>query len=525
MPEPGIAGTRSCRNPELPEPGAASPAKLVAPILLSVNRKNKGEHVTEPLKILFLAAEVDPFAKVGGLGDVAGSLPKALKSLGHDVRVVMPAYQKIEQGFPGVIPIDGMLRVLTGAGMIIAGGFQSVLPGSEVPIYFIAEQNLFDRSHIYGYGDDAYRFSFFSRAALELTLALDWQPDIVHAHDWHTAPAIMWLATAPKKDKRLQNLATIFTIHNLAHQGRSSWDIIEYLNVGQTYSLNEEGYGEINFMARGIHHATMINTVSPNYSREILTPEHGVSLEGLLLHRSFDIHGILNGLDYEAWNPASDPRLVSNFDVDHLSARVNNKRALQKYLQLPQRDDVPLIVMVTRLDYQKGLDIVGHPLHLLLSNRIGEAQFAVLGTGAPEYERMFANLANTHKMKMTAVLDYQTDLAPLFYAGSDIFLMPSRFEPCGLGQLIAMRYGSVPIVRATGGLADTVLDGYNGFSFNQLRWEALWYTLYRAIYLYYTDPSTWRLIQNTCMSTDSSWSRSARSYQQLYRWAIARHLL
>ena len=475
----------------------------------------------DPLKVLFLSAEVAPFAKTGGLGDIGGSLPKALAEMGHDVRVVMPAYKAIEDGYPGVEPVPGQLEVPTGAGVISCGAFQSTLPGSEVPIYFIAEWQLFKRDNIYGYWDDSYRFAFFSRAALELTLSWDWKPDIVHAHDWHTAPAILWLATAGQLDERFRGISTVFTIHNLAHQGKSSWQILDYLGI-QTHSLNEEAFGEVNFMARGIYHATMVNTVSPTYAREITTFEGGAGLDGLLRHRQYDLHGILNGLDYDTWNPATDPRLPNQFSLDALEDRRRNRRVLQQYANLPQKDNIPLVAFVSRLDWQKGLDITGQVIHMLMNGYAGDAQFIVLGTGAAQYEQMFAQIANYHRDKMAAILSYNAGLAPLIYGGSDMFIMPSLFEPCGLGQMIAMRYGSVPIVRATGGLADTVQDGVTGFTFHNYGWEAFWQALQRAIYVYNVDPDRWRQIQGNGMVADFSWAHSAQGYQQVYEWAMAR---
>ncbi len=477
--------------------------------------------MADKLKILFLSAEVAPFAKTGGLGDVGGSLPRALHSLGHDVRVVMPAYRQIEAGYPGVTLRPGHLELPTGAGLLTAAVFAGALPGSDVPIYFIAEQNMFNRDNIYGYGDDVYRFAFFSRAALELTAALHWKPDIIHAHDWHSAPALTWLATAGQGQEHFQGIATVFTIHNLAHQGRTNWQIFDYLGI-QTHSLTEEGYDEVNFMARGIYHATMVNTVSPTYAREIMTPAGGMGLDGLLRHRQYDVHGILNGLDYEDWNPASDGRLANPFDADHIEARIHNRRALQAHANLPQIDNIPLVAMISRLDGQKGLDISGYVIHQLLNGYAGDAQFIILGTGARQYETLFAHLAAAHPRKMTAYLDYNAGFAPLIYGGSDIFIMPSLFEPCGLGQMIAMRYGSVPVVRATGGLVDTVADGHTGFLFHDYSSGAFWQALLRAISVYNGDRARWRQIQRHGMTADFSWPRSALSYQQLYEWALAR---
>jgi starch synthase len=477
------------------------------------------------LKILFLSAEVAPFAKTGGLGDVGGSLPKALRALGHDVRVAMPAYQAIEEGLHsgryGLRALPMQLNVPMGIGAVPAGVLKAALPGSDVPVYFVAERHMFNRPQIYGYWDDVGRFVFFSRAALDLIPALDWRPDIVHAHDWHAAPAVAWLATAGQADDRYRGLPSLFSIHNLQHQGHTYWGIFDYLDI-ITHGLMEEEHGRVNFMARGIYHATLINTVSPTYAREIMTPEGGAGLDGLLRYRHFDVHGVLNGLDYEVWNPATDSTLARQFDASRLEERIYNKRALQARANLPQRDDVPLVAMVSRLDGQKGLDITGHVFHLLLNAHAGEAQLVILGTGAPEYESMLAYLADYHKDKMRAFVFYDADLAPLIYAGSDIFVMPSLFEPCGLSQMIAMRYGSVPVVRATGGLADTVEDGITGFTFVNYSSDDFWRALQRAIYIYNVDRESWRAIQRGGMAANFSWERSARGYQQLYEWAIAR---
>ena len=479
--------------------------------------------MADPLRILFLSAEVAPFAKTGGLGDIGGSLPKALHAMGHDVRVVMPAYRKIEEGYPGVTGMPLQLNVPTGSGVINAGAFEGRLPGSDVPVYFIAEYGLFGRPNIYGYWDDAYRFAFFSKAALHLTLHLDWRPDVVHAHDWHTAPALTWLHTAGQADERFRGIGSVFTIHNLAHQGKTSWNVFDYMQLF-THGLSEEAYGEVNFMARGIYHANIINTVSPTYAREIMTYEGGAGLDGLLRHRQRDLHGILNGLDYDEWNPGADDRLAAPFGLDDMTGREANRRALQAAVGLPQLPDVPILAMVTRLDWQKGMDIVGHALHLLMNGYSGPAQFVVLGTGASHYEDMFRQLASFHREKMSAYIGYHAELAPLIYAGSDIFLMPSLFEPCGLGQMIAMRYGSVPIVRATGGLADTVQDGITGYTFYDFSAEGLFDAIQRATYTYNTDRDSWQRIQANGLTTNFSWERSAQGYQQLYSWAMAQML-
>ena len=478
-----------------------------------------------PLKILFLSAEVVPFAKTGGLGDVGGALPKFLRALGHDVRVVLPAYRAIETDYYAgrggyTAQPEGLLVPVRGQGRP-AGVLEGRLPGTDVPVYFIGERSLFDRPELYGYDDDVYRFAFYSRAALVLAESLGWRPDLVHAHDWHSAPALTWLATAGQASDFWRGVASLFTIHNLAHQGRASWDIFNYLGLSTT-ALHEEPYGSVNFMARGIYHATLVNTVSPTYAREIMTPAGGAGLDGLLRHRAYDVHGLLNRLDYSVWNPATDRRLAVRYDADRLAERAGNKRALQERAGLPVRPDVPLVAMVSRLDWQKGLDLLGHVVHLLLDGGAGEAQFVVLGSGAAEYEGMLAQLAGYHRDKMAAFLTYDADLAQLIYGGSDIFLMPSRFEPCGLGQLIAMRYGSVPVVRATGGLVDTVQEGVSGFSFTDYTTGAFWDALQRALYVYNVDRPRWQTIQHTGLTADYSWDRAAQGYQQVYTWALAR---
>lgn len=477
------------------------------------------------LRILFLSAEVAPFTKAGGLADVAGSLPKALAALGHEVRVVTPAHAAVEEaaasGAHGLRASDLVLDVPTGAGPVRAGVFETVLPGSRVPVFFIARRELFVRRALYGDPDDPWRYSFFSRAALHLAVAAQtWRPDIVSAHDWHAAPAVMWLATAGQDDPRYRGLPTVFTIHNLAHQGRAPRSLLDDLGVWAP-PLFEEGGGEVNFMARGIYHATMITTVSPTYAREITTREGGAGLDGLLRYRHFDLHGILNGIDDEVWNPATDPHLARTFDAAHLEPRLENKRALQARAGLPVRDDVPLCAMVSRLDWQKGLDICGHVFHLLLNDPAG-AQLVVLGSGQPHYEAMLAHLAGYHRDKMRVFHGYHAELAPLVYGGSDIFLMPSLFEPCGLGQLIAMRYGSVPVVRATGGLSDTVRDGITGFTFTEFTADDFWNALRLALYIYREDRPAWQALQRQGMSGDYSWRSSALGYQQVFEWAIAR---
>jgi starch synthase len=286
--------------------------------------------------------------------------------------------------------------------------------------------------------------------------------------------------------------------------------------------LEESGGAEVNFMARGIYHATLVNTVSPTYAREIMTPEGGFGLDPLLRARHADVHGILNGLDDVVWNPGEDARLARTFEAQDASGRVANKLALQERLGLNRDENVPLLAMVTRLDAQKGMEITGHVIHLLMNGLAGEAQFVVLGSGARLYEDAFAHLAAYHRAKMAAVMTFAPELAPLVYGGSDLFLMPSLFEPCGLGQLIAMRYGSVPVVRETGGLADTVRDGVTGFTFREFTAEAFWTAVQRALLVHNTDDRAWDALRHRGMSANFSWNDSARSYERLFELAVSR---
>ncbi|MEM9774566.1 MAG: glycogen synthase [Chloroflexota bacterium] len=476
------------------------------------------------MKILFISAEVYPFAKRGGLADVAGSLPKALEKMGHEVRIVMPAYGMIERGYTDgsldIRPMSIDLNIQVDGNYIEAGAFTGILPGSEIPVYFIAHQSMLGRDQIYGYDDDAYRFSFFSKAALQFVVeSLVWKPDVLHAHDWHTAPAVTWLATAGQTNPKYQGIKSLFTIHNLAHHGKTSWHIFDYLQL-HTHSLTEESYNEVDFMARGIYHANKVNTVSPTYAEEIMTSAGGTGLDGLLRHRYADVSGILNGLDTVVWNPSKDQNLEARYSVNKRHPRTKNKAKLQKELGLEVDASIPILGMISRLDYQKGLDIMGEVVYRLLEGECGPVQIVILGSGQPEYEQMFRQFAERYPDKMAAVFAYRADLAPLIYAGSDMFFMPSLFEPCGLGQLISMRYGTVPIVRATGGLADTVEDEETGFVFDHYSTNSFWLAVQKAIYVYNVDPDRWKKIQKNGMLQDYSWQKSAEDYVDLYEQMV-----
>ena len=480
----------------------------------------------QPLKILLLSAEAVPFAKTGGLADVAGSLPKAIRALGHDIRVAMPRYGRIDPekfelkeilpSFP--VPMNKQVEEAA----VLQG---HIAP--DVPVYMIENAKYYDRDGIYMYPDDAERFIFFCRSSLEMLHRLDWRPDIIHCHDWHTAIVPNWLKTIYKDDPFFAQTATVYTIHNLAYQGIFGYRVLEIAGIdeyGFMYHPEMADLTEVvDLMARGIFFADVINTVSEKYAQEILTPEFGEKLDPLLRDRRDRLFGILNGIDDKVMNPATDKYIAQNYDVDTLEKRAKNKLALQQEANLKVDVAVPLIGIISRLTDQKGFDILGDVIDHLLDL---DLQFVLLGTGDPHYHEMFSRVAQAYSGKAAVFLTFNAELAQKIYAGSDVFLMPSRFEPCGLGQMIAMRYGSVPVVRATGGLADTVKDfdpqtgEGNGFSFEPYDRWALFAAIVRAVENYkYKD--TWHKLQVKGMTADFSWNASARKYLDLYYRALA----
>jgi len=480
----------------------------------------------QPLKILYLAAEVVPFAKTGGLADVAGSLPKAIHALGHDIRVAMPRYGRIDPEKFGLKQVLPPFPVPMDKQMEEAAIMEGCLaPG--IPVYFVENGKYYDRDGIYMYPDDAERFILFCRSSLEMLKRLDWCPDIIHCNDWHTAIIPNWLKTVYKNDRFFAHTASLYTIHNLAYQGIFGYRVLEVAGIaayGFMYHPEMADLSEVvDFMARGIFFADVINTVSEKYAQEILTPEFGEKLDPLLRDRRDRLFGVLNGIDNEVMNPATDKYIAQQFDADHLDQRVANKLALQREANLREDASIPLIGIISRLTDQKGFDILGDVIDHLLNLGL---QFVLLGTGDPHYHEMLSRVAQAFPDQAAVFLTFNAELAQKIYAGSDMFLMPSRFEPCGLGQMIAMRYGSVPIVRATGGLADTVTDfdprtgEGNGFSFSAYDRWALFAAIVRALENYkYRD--TWRKLQVRGMGADFSWAASAHKYVDIYYRALA----
>ena len=480
-----------------------------------------------PLRILIMAAEIVPFAKVGGLADVVGALPKALRRLGHDVRLVMPRYGQVN---PERFQLSSLLDAVT-VSMSQHSEQARILQGSigdDVPVYMVDAPRYFDRENIYGYIDDGERFILFCRAALEAMRQLDWSPDIIHCNDWQTGIVPNWMHTIYHEDPFFSESATVYTIHNLAYQGIFGYRILEVAGVaagGFLYPQIVELANVVDIMARGIHFADAITTVSERYAQEILTPTFGEKLDPLLRTRRDRLFGILNGIDYVEMNPATDHYIRAPFNSATLEKRVENKQALQERAHLPVRSDVPLLAMISRLADQKGFDLISQISQPLLAQGV---QLVVLGIGDQHYHEMFQNLAVRYPQQVAIFLTFNTELAQNIYAGSDMFLMPSRFEPCGLGQLIAMRYGSVPIVRKVGGLADTVQEydprsGLgNGFTFDNYDPWDLFAAIVRALELF-RFKDVWRTLQQRGMEADHSWHASAVRYVDVYRDAIAFH--
>ncbi len=463
-----------------------------------------------PLHLVFCSAEVAPFAKVGGLGDVVGSLPKALSERGINVSIVMPRYGNIDPKKGGFSPLETTFNVDFNDHQETVGLWKGSLPGCDTVTVYLLDHEFWFTKHpaVYPPNEPDYergRFQFFSHAVLKGLEALALRPHVLHVHDWHTAliPALL----SNGRSSHFSHTKTVLTIHNLAYQG---W------------------HGDKNQLAEGIQHADWITTVSPTYAREIQTPEYGCGLDGLLQNVSHRLQGIINGIDTEAFNPQTDPALKQTYDVHSVaSGKAICKADLQQQLNLPQTEDPPLFGFVSRLVDQKGLDIFLPVLTQLLENpseHLKEAQWVILGTGDPTYEEALRNLSHRFP-QLSVTLGFDVILAQKIYAGSDFFLMPSKFEPCGLGQLIAMRYGSLPVVRSTGGLADTVIDAQKdpengtGLSFNDYEESALYDALQKACQIKKGDfpPSDlWPKLRHNAMMADFSWKTSAKAYHTIY---------
>ncbi len=468
-------------------------------------------------KILIVASEAAPFIKSGGLGDVAGSLPKALRALGNDVRLVIPRYTAIKDEtmygveYLGEFPVRLSWRTQTAKILVKPG---------EVPVYFIENDFYFGRGGLYGYGDDNERFAFFAKAVLDMLAMLDFYPDVIHCNDWQTGPVCMYLKEIYSKMLYYANIKCLYTIHNLQYQGNFDRSTMEMLDI--PYYCYENGnvefYHTVSYMKMGLMYADHISTVSPTYAKEIRTWQYGYGMEGVLESRKDRLSGILNGIDYEANNPATDTRIYQTYDTKHMQGKRANKSYLQTQLGLEEKD-VPIVGMITRLADQKGLDILTQVFHDMMREDI---QFVLLGTGENRFEYAFKALAEQYKGRVSANIFFDEKLAQQIYAGSDMFLMPSLFEPCGLGQMFSLRYGTVPIVRKTGGLADTIqtydtaTKTGNGFLFETYDGNGLLWALREALRVYRMGQEEWACVVQNAMQCNYSWNASAKQYEALY---------
>jgi starch synthase len=478
------------------------------------------------MRVLFVTSEVTPFRKTGGLGDVSGALPKALKTRGVDVRVVMPLYRGIR--WDELERLDGVLEVPMYYGTARAAARMGSLPSSDVPVYFIEHHGYFDRPEIYGAADGAYpdnleRFTFFSRASLELALALGFEPEAIHANDWQTALIPVYLNTL-YRGTPLERAATLFTIHNMAFQGvfESSGFFVTGL-PRERYNPSElEHFGGMNQMKGSHPHATHISKVSPTYAGEIQRPEHGAGLDGVIASRRADLHGILNGIDTEEWDPAKDRHLPARYSAEDLAGKAVCKRELQREMGLPMRAETPLFGAVSRLTPQKGFDLLAQAMERLLG---WDLQIVLLGSGDADAEQYFSALSSVRGDKFRARIGFDNGLAHRIEAGCDFFLMPSRFEPCGLNQMYSLRHGTLPIVHATGGLVDTVANydewtgAGTGFILYGLDARSLADTVGWALATFFGKPQDLQKMRRQGMALDFSWTRAASRYEELYREA------
>ncbi len=472
------------------------------------------------MKIYFAASEAEPFAKSGGLGDVAAALPRQLARMGHDVRVVLPLYSSISHQLRKEFTYKYNFYVEMPIVHQYAGVFSYRYEG--VLYYFIDNEYYFARNGLYGFLDDGERFSFYDRAILDLLLREEFYPDIIHLNDWHTGASAALFKEFYAHQPGFEKTRTIFTIHNLKYQGIFPYSVLkDYLGLGDEYFSYDkmEHFGNINFLKAGLSLADYITTVSQTYASELQYAYYSEGLHSLILHRTDSIRGIVNGIDMHYYNPETDSDIFSNYDINHIEKKKKNKVELQKLLGLQDDPDVPLLSVISRLTTQKGLDLLAFIFDELMEENV---QFVLLGSGNNEIENQFLDFSHRYRGKASANIFFSESLAKKIYAAADIFLMPSRFEPCGLGQLIAMRYGTVPVVRKTGGLADTVIP-YNrftgegtGFAFQNYNAHELLFTIKDALYYYNNHPGAWKRIITQAMERDYSWESSAEQYALLY---------
>lgn len=472
------------------------------------------------MKILFAASEVAPFIKTGGLADVAGSLPNALAKNGHDVHVILPLYEKITAQWREQMTFVKHFIVPLAWRKAYCGIFELVRDG--VTYWFVDNEYYFKRSDIYGHFDDGERFAYFSRAIVEVPGQLDWIPDVIHCNDWQTALVPIYLLDAEHIAPALRNTKSVYTIHNIEYQGRYSRGILEDV-FGLDGSYFHEGllayYGDINLMKGAIYASDYVTTVSPTYAQELREPFYAHGLAGVIADNAHKLRGILNGIDTALYDPWHDPSIAKFYSPRQPQGKAVCKAALQRAVGLREDPNVPIIACVSRLASHKGFDLVIHVLHEIMAMGV---QMVVLGTGEAHYEEAFRQAAAQYPGHFSAQLCYNAELSGTIYAGADIFLMPSVAEPCGLSQIIAMRYGTLPLVRETGGLKDTVIpfnctdNSGTGFSFANINAHDMLCVLQNAVALYHNDPPAWKALMKQAMTADFSWDRSAASYLEIY---------
>lgn len=478
------------------------------------------------MKVLFAASEAHPFIKTGGLGDVMGALPQSLKKMGLDVRVVIPKYKNIKDELKQKLQFIKWFTIPVGWRNQYCGIFQYEYKG--IIYYFIDNEYYFNRDGLYGYYDDGERFAFYNRAVLEFIKEVDWQPDLINCNDWQTGMIPVLLNLEYKKDKFYEDIKSIFSIHNLLFKGCFTANILPEL-FGYDYMPLTNGSVEldgcVSFLKGGLNYSDQITTVSKSYAEEIKTRQYGEGLDGLLYEKRDKLKGIVNGIDYTEFNPEKDRFIFKNFNNKSFKGKLENKLQLQDELGLPQKENTPMIGLISRLTHQKGCDLIVNIIDRLLQK---DVQIVILGTGDYWYEETFKNLQYRYPDKVSANIKFDDCLAHKIYAASDMFLMPSLFEPCGLGQLIALRYGSIPIVRETGGLRDTIIpyNKYteigNGFGFKNFNANELMNIIEYAIGIYH-DEDSWKNIVDQAMNSDNSWEKSASEYKKLYEIVVNSH--
>ena len=476
------------------------------------------------MNILFAASECTPFIKSGGLADVAAALPKSLKKVGIDPRVILPLYGQIPSEFKEKMVFKKAIKTRLGWRECHCGIFELDYDG--VRYYFIDNEYYFKRDSLYGHYDDGERFSYFCRAVLDVIPYLNFVPDVIHSHDWHTGMVGFLLKEQYRYSPPYQSIKSVFTIHNLKFQGifpRSVMHDLLMFDDGYFHIDRLEFNGNISFMKAGLLAADKITTVSPTYKNEIQDPFFGHQLDGLLRMLDYKLIGVLNGIDSNVYHPEVDEHLAANYSLETVDKKKINKRALQEEFGLEVRADVPIVAMITRLSEQKGVDLVQRVFHDMMKS---DVQFILIGSGEHEYESFFSHMEHVYRDKMRSFIGFNEPLACRVYAGADLFLMPSLFEPCGLSQLIAMAYGTIPIVRETGGLNDTVFayddqsKTGNGFSFANYNAHDLLYTFELALRVYHSD--AWDDLVARAMESDYSWDQSAIEYKNIYQSICAK---